>query len=240
MTRKTKYALLGSGRLATHLQHYLQILGTNYVQWSRRDGTSLPEKVADATHILLAVKDSAIADLAAEVAGEGRVLVHFSGALNVPGVSAAHPLMTFGTELGPRDWYFKIPFVIDRGEEMSNLLPGFPNPHEELDPSYRALYHALCSLAGNASFLMWKRVGDAFEKNLGLKRDLLEPFLHQVVVNALHSPTTGFTGPVARGDWSTVESHLNSLNPSPELREAYKGYLGLAKSSGLTVPEALL
>jgi predicted short-subunit dehydrogenase-like oxidoreductase (DUF2520 family) len=248
----TGFALLGSGQIAKHLQFYISSLNLPLHIWSRNgdsrfnsftDSSSdarLEKTVAGASHILLAVRDEAIVELGARFLNQDKVLVHFSGALSLPYIGTAHPLMTFGPRLENLNWYKAIPFVIDEGETFQRLLPGLTNPHWAISPETRALYHALCSLAGNASFLMWKQVGDAFETKLNLPRGLLEPFLHQVVVNATHSAGNSFTGPVARQDWGTVQSHLSSLNRSPELLQAYRNYLGLATSSGIKVPEALL
>lgn len=248
----TGYALLGSGQIAKHLQFYLNTLNLPLQIWSRNGDSRfnsfadfnseerLTKTVAKASHILLAVRDEAIVELGAQFLNQGKVLVHFSGALSLPYIAAAHPLMTFGPRLENLTWYKSIPFVIDEGESFDHLLPGLTNPHWAISPETRALYHALCSLAGNASFLVWKQIGDTFESQLGLPRKLLEPFLHQVVVNATHSANNSFTGPVARQDWGTVQSHLNSLNRSPELLQAYRNYLGLATNSGIKVPEALL
>jgi 2-dehydropantoate 2-reductase len=168
----------------------------------------------------------------------GRTLVHFSGALQIPDVHSAHPLMTFGENLEPLDWYRRIPFVLDEGDSLAQLLPGLENPSWPLTPEQRPLYHALASLAGNSSYLLWQKIGAEFEK-LGLPRTLLAPFLHQVVDNALKNSSGGWTGPVARGDWQTVLAHLRALQPTP-LAESYEDYLSLADRSGLSIPKEIL
>jgi predicted short-subunit dehydrogenase-like oxidoreductase (DUF2520 family) len=245
------YALLGSGRLARHLHFYLKSLNLPLLMWSRDndprfnsfqdvDGDERLAKVLDAgTHVLLAVKDAAIPELSARVSPV-HTAVHFSGALRVPFVNSCHPLMTFGEEIEQLEWYRSIPFVIDEGADFGELLPGLPNPHFTLNPSRRSYYHALCSLAGNSTFLLWQQIGDEFERNLGLPRGLLAPFLHQVVANSSRYNEANFTGPVARGDWDVVKAHLDSLHQRPELLQAYKNYLQMAGQTGHPVPEALL
>lgn len=252
MNTSPLYALLGSGRIARHLHFYLKSLNLPVVLWSR-DGNPLFNSyseldahercalaVAQTSHVLFAVKDDAVQSLSEPWLNSGKTLVHFSGALQLHKVAAAHPLMTFGAELEDLDWYRSIPFVTDEGSSLAELLPGLPNPSWQIPGGQKPLYHALCSLAGNASFLLWKNIGDEFEKTLGLPRHLLMPFLHQVVANSSQDSRGNFTGPVARGDWQTVRHHLDSLHSRPELLQAYRSYLELANSLGHPVPEAIL
>lgn len=241
-----QFALLGSGRVARHFAHYFKLLQLPFLTWSRSAFRSpqdsqreLMAVVERSTHVLLAVSDSAIASVAEPLHQSGRVLVHLSGALTVPGVRAAHPLMTFGENLGGLDWYRAIPFAIDAGTHFSELLPGLPNQAFGLPTGDKALYHALCSLAGNSSYLLWRRVGDEFER-LGLPRELLRAFLHQVVENALQNGSANFTGPVARGDWNVVRAHERALSESVDLSVALKSYLQMAHNVGVALPEDLL
>lgn len=245
------YALLGSGRLARHLHFYLKSLNLPLVMWSRNGDPDhntysdldsyarLRRTLRSSSHVLLAVKDSAIEELARK-ASPAHTVVHFSGALNVPEAVSAHPLMTFGENLESLEWYPKIPFVTDEGVGFKQILPGLPNPHYTLSKEQRPYYHALCSLAGNSTFLLWKQIGDEFERNLKLPRALLGPFLHQVVANSSRFAETSFTGPVARGDWEVVKAHLESLQQRPELLQAYRQYLEIAEETGHDIPESLL
>lgn len=247
-----QFSLLGSGRLARHLQHYLKLLGLPFVTWSRiedPDWSDLHGAVENSSHVLLAVSDSAIADVAGPLRGSHRRLVHFSGAMTVPGVAAAHPLMTFGEGLQDLEWYRAIPFVVDAGTAFGDLLPGLPNPSVTLSADQKTLYHALCALAGNSTYLLWRKIGSEFE-TLGLPREMLKPYLHQVVENSLSeqaldqpevpSPRDpNFTGPVAREDWQVVRGHIRALARSSDLRQAYESFLRLARSTGIELPKDL-
>lgn len=247
----TSFAILGSGRIARHFAFYLQSLALPTVRWSRNGdwqfnsfqdpdaSIRMQKTLASASHVLLAVKDEAISELAREIHPD-QTAVHFSGALAVEGVSAAHPLMTFGPNLESPDWYQRIPFVIDEGAKFEDLLPGLKNPHYLLAPGKRSYYHALCALAGNSTFLLWKKIGSVFEQELALPRELLAPFLHQVVRNSNSSEASAFTGPVARGDWDVVRAHLDSLHRDPMLLETYRTYLKLARAEGVAIPEGVL
>jgi predicted short-subunit dehydrogenase-like oxidoreductase (DUF2520 family) len=246
------YAILGSGRLARHFRHYLDSLNLPAQLWARRadplfntytdadNQARLERTVGSATHVVLAVKDEALAEVARQVGGGRRTLVHFSGAARVAGALSAHPLMTFGEQLESPEWYRRVPFVLDEGVRLADVLPGLPNPAFALSADERSYYHALCALAGNSTFLLLQQIGYEFERTLKLPRALLEPYLHQVVANASHRPATGFTGPVARGDWQIVQAHLDSLHRRPDLLQAYRQYLELAKHNGHSLPETLL
>lgn len=249
----TSYALLGSGRLAGHLQHYLKILGLPVRYWSRNEDPQfnslrepnaterLRQTVEPCSHVLFAVKDDALISLVTHSNAKEKTLVHFSGAMQVPGVFAAHPIMTFGPQLEDSAWYRKIPFVIDAGADFSTILPHFPNPHWSIAPDQRAYYHAMCSLAANFSYLLWHQIGNEFEKTLGLPRSLTSALLHQVVDNSAENRTGGFTGPVARQDWQVVCEHLGALNRErPVLLAAYRDYLALAQRTGHFIPEELI
>lgn len=247
----TSYALLGSGRVARHLSYYIHDLGLPLLQWSRNGDPEfnsldienpaqrLQQTLKKASHILMAVKDAAIPELVS-FKSERHMTVHFSGALNLPNAAAAHPLMTFGPDLETPEWYRNIPFILDHDTYLEELLPGFPNVSFKLSPEKRTYYHALCSLAGNSTFLLWKSINQAFEKELDLPAEVLAPFLHQVVTNAIKSDRQAFTGPVARGDWSIVKDHLESLEIHPELKNAYRGYLELAQFKGISIPKGVL
>lgn len=252
------YALLGSGRLARHFGFYLKTLGLPLKTWSRNGdpffnsfadlepAVRLERTVAEASHVLLAIKDSALSEWAKILHAQypGKKIVHFSGSLALREAVGAHPLMTFGERLETLEWYQTIPFLLDKGHAFGDVLPGLQNPHFPIDPTEKNLYHALCALAGNSTYLLWNKIGEPFESELGLPRSLLAPFLHQVVVNSsLNGKTSGeknFTGPVARGDWAVVRSHLEALKGHPELQHAYQSYLSLCKDSGWPVPKELL
>ena len=238
------FAILGSGRLARHLQVYLSALRLPFQVWSRGGDPSfntfrepnaslrLQQTVESATHVLFAVSDRAIEELAVQVPVD-KVRVHFSGAKRVDHVYSAHPLMSFGEAPQSAAWYQQIPFILDSDVALKDILPGFPNPSFSLRGD-RAQYHALCSLAGNATFLLWREIFEAFERDLKLPRQVLEPFLEQNVTNAFDARQS-LTGPVARGDHAVVTTHQNKLENYPELLKIYKSYLHLAQARGFPV-----
>lgn len=246
-TQFTEFLLIGGGRVARHLRFYLSCLDLPVRQWTR-DHTLGPDlnderlraSASGCSHALLAVSDRAIAALADQPPLRSLTRVHFSGALDVAGVNACHPLMTFGPELETRAWYERIPFVHPPDVDFARALPGLHNPHFVLAPEQRAYYHALCAVAANATSALWQRIGDAFEHELALPRTLLSPLLHQGVDNSLRAPHTALTGPLARGDWEVVRRHFTALAQDPDLRSMYQSFVHIAHRRGHIIPEEFL
>ncbi len=235
------FLIIGTGQVAKHLSHYFAQLQLPTRHWSRQQPASdLVAHLQNSSHVLLAVKDEAIAEVHRHCELPNLTYVHFSGAKDVAGVFAAHPLMTFGSDLEDLEWYQRVPFVVSPGTTVQQLLPGLHNPSWSLSPAKRMLYHSLCSLAGNSTFLLWRQIMQTFEDELHLPREILLPLLHQTVKNAGKVDGAQFTGPVARSDWTTVRDHLSQLADRPTLNNAYKSYLELAQHSNLSVPEDLL
>src|SRR3990167_6290835 len=83
MRQVPHYLIIGSGRLATHLQHYFFHLQLGYDTWCRqRSKAALAPKLEKATHVLLAISDDAIETWIQEaLSGTTAMRIHFSGRL---------------------------------------------------------------------------------------------------------------------------------------------------------------
>jgi predicted short-subunit dehydrogenase-like oxidoreductase (DUF2520 family) len=241
MTHRS-YAILGGGRLARHMRHYLQLLGLPCSAWARQPDPGLnTHAIADtadrlratiknASHVLLLVSDDAIASLPKRYPElRSKTLVHCSGALGIPGIAGAHPLMTFGPGLYSLDTYRTIPFMLDQGLAMDDVLPGLPNPHNHIAVEHKAQYHALCVVAGNFPQLLWQAVGQRFGE-LGLDSATLQPYLQKVLENFLANPVTALTGPLARGDQGTIARNLQALQGDP-LQALYQSFVNFHSDS---------
>lgn len=212
----TKFLIVGAGKLAKHLNHYLSLLEQSPLNWDRsQDPHLLKTKIAESTHVLLAISDSAIESFYRKhLAGLDKTVVHFSGALNIPEVIAAHPLMTFGPELYDRDTYFRIHFVITGATHLHEALPGLPNEFSVLAPEHKALYHALCVMGGNFPVVLWQKMFAEFDR-LGISREAARIYLETVLHNTMKNPQTALTGPLARHDKSTVIKNIEALENDP-------------------------
>ncbi|MFA6093000.1 MAG: DUF2520 domain-containing protein [Elusimicrobiota bacterium] len=236
------YLLAGSGRLAKHLKRYLSRSGYELRLWSRNGDPAFNsisakrvpdpfERLAlaaqDASCVLLALSDAAIPEIAGHKALSRKLRVHFSGAHSWPRLHGAHPLMSFGPELYPLKTYASIPFVCEKGRaSFHRLFPGLRNPSFTIEPEQKPLYHALCSMSGNFTALLWQAAFEHLDGKLGLPRAALEPYLRQVCANIARDPASALTGPLSRGDGGTLSAHLAALKGSP-LKNVYASFLAL-------------
>lgn len=226
------YGLIGRGRLATHLTHYLGLEARNVIQWHRGVDIPVGEALHTAEVILLAISDDAIENFLLEHPEIGdRPVVHFSGSLTVDGTHGLHPLMTFGPELYDLGTYQSIPFVGERGgAPFDEIFPGLENSSFAVDPELKPLYHSLCVLAGNFTTLTWIKAMDDFEAKLDLPRKILRPFLERTAANTLNQGAAALTGSLARADRGTIRRDLAGLEGDP-FKEIYIAYVHAAATS---------
>jgi predicted short-subunit dehydrogenase-like oxidoreductase (DUF2520 family) len=214
-TTEIPLLLVGNGRLARHLGHYLSLEGVPFLTWRRGSVVPFEEVRERAERVALLILDDAIeAFLDRYRDGERRLWIHCSGSLTTPLAEGAHPLMTFGAELYDLDTYRRVPFVCERGRRpFGELFPKLGNPSFAVEAADKALYHALCVLAGNGTTLLWRRAFDGFDR-LGLPRESLLPYLERVAAN-LGDSDDPLTGPLSRGDRRTIERNLDALGGDP-------------------------
>lgn len=182
--------------------------------WKR--GEAPPGKVRCA---LILVSDEAIDSVASTIAAE--VKIHCSGTHTSKTAFFAHPLCTFGKNLYRASFYPKIPFAVsEEGPGFKELFPHLENPHFTLAEDKRAHYHALASMAGNFSCLLWQELMRVVPENMAL------PYLEQQMENLINHPEDALTGPLQRGDVKTVASHLKALdgNGLSEIYQSFRTY----------------
>lgn len=231
------YAIAGGGRLARHFSQYFHLLEIPHTCWTRDHRSPfntfkqedaehrLRETVAGADRVLLLVSDSAIAVLLKQHPFlHERQLIHCSGALSLPGVAGAHPLMTFADQLYDLDTYQSVPFMVEPGHDFGELFPALPNPNFAISVEDKAGYHALCVMAGNFAQMMWKGVSDRFEQQFDLPADSLHPYFVQVASNFVQAPASALTGPLVRNDQQTIERNIQSLDGDP-LQDLYRAFV---------------
>jgi predicted short-subunit dehydrogenase-like oxidoreductase (DUF2520 family) len=200
------------------------------------------EAAGSAPLVLLTVPDRAIEPVARSVAHdlrEGSVVLHASGALSsdvlacarpAAAVGALHPLQSFASpeqalEILPGSCLcFEGDEAAGRvAEQIAAVLGG---PLVRIRPEAKALYHAAACVACNylvaleaAAVAMLERAGIPRDKAL----PMLLPLVRGTVANLeqLGLPHA-LTGPIARGDWETVQSHREALaSQLPELLDLY-------------------
>jgi len=174
---------------------------------------------------LLCVPDRAIAEVARGVAG-GPWIAHVSGATPLAALDphgrrfGMHPLQSFSKARGPEQLDGAWAAVTSETDEARAL--GFwlaktlgLRPFE-LDDESRAAYHAGAAVASNYLVTLRHAAGSLLEA-AGAPPEALDPLMRGVIDNGFE-----LTGPIARGDWKTVERHLATIREQiPELEELY-------------------
>jgi predicted short-subunit dehydrogenase-like oxidoreductase (DUF2520 family) len=183
----------------------------------------------------LAVPDTAIEDLSQKLARRDelpKVILHASGALSSQVLSAlagrgvhtgsAHPMMTFvaGEPPSLKGAWFAVegsPKAVRAARAMARALGA---NSFLIDPGSKALYHAFGAMLSPmlaAELAAAERIGLRAGISSRDVRRIMEPIVLRTVENVLrHGAGKSFSGPLARGDVSTVGVHLQTLSGLPE------------------------
>ena len=198
----------------------------------------LTRNVLVSSVILIATPDDAVPAAARELArmgGEelrGKVVLHTSGAQDSralaplkefgASVGSMHPLQTF-SGVGVPDLAGKV-FAVEgdvigvrAARQIARALGGSP---VQIAAGKKVLYHAAAALAAGHVLALVEEATQLLV-SLGIKRSeatrALLPLTRQVLDNFERvGPRAAWTGPLARGDYRIVESHLRALHDSRE------------------------
>jgi predicted short-subunit dehydrogenase-like oxidoreductase (DUF2520 family) len=217
-----QYLVIGSGRTARHMIRYLELLKIPYHSWNRREAISqLNELLKSSSHILLAISDKEIQSFAETYLKSQKNIIHFSGALVIPGLIDAHPLMTFTEELYDLEIYQSMSFITS--SEKINILPGLENQFFKISPDKKALYHALCVSSGNFTTLLWQKMKSGLEE-MGIPFSAAHPYLRQIMENLISHPDQALTGPIARKDFLTIQKNEAAF-ANDSFQEIYRAFI---------------
>lgn len=185
-------------------------------------------RVADprADLVVLAVPDGAIPEVARAIA-PGPWLAHVSGATPLTALDpharrfAVHPLQTLTRSRGPEQLdgaWAAITAETAEGWAGARWLAEALSLHAfELSDEDRPLYHAGAAVASNFLVTLY-RVAARLMAQSGAPPEALEPLMRRVIENDFE-----LTGPIARGDWTTVEAHMTALRErAPDLEPLYR------------------
>jgi predicted short-subunit dehydrogenase-like oxidoreductase (DUF2520 family) len=185
------------------------------------------EAADDADVILLCVPDSAIPDVAGGLAPGRAWIGHTSGATPLSALHpherrfGLHPLQSFTRTRGPEQLdgaYAAITAESDDarelGFELARLLGLTPFALAEED---RALYHAGAVIAASYLATLHRVAAEIFD-DVGAPVEGLRPLMQGVIDNGFE-----LTGPIPRGDWGTVDRHLEEIRKQiPKLEPLYR------------------
>jgi predicted short-subunit dehydrogenase-like oxidoreductase (DUF2520 family) len=202
--------VIGSGRVGSAVTARL-----------RKRGVVVGEDDPDV--VLLCVPDPAISDVA-RCLTPGRAWVgHVSGATPLAALEpherrfSLHPLQTFDRSGEPSQLDGAWAAVTGETEEALAVARGLAEtlglrPFELADAD-RTLYHAGAVFASNYVVTLQRAA-----VRLGVPPEGLVPLMTRTIENGFD-----LTGPIARGDWATVEAHKRAIRAThPELEHLYE------------------
>jgi predicted short-subunit dehydrogenase-like oxidoreductase (DUF2520 family) len=239
-----KIVVIGTGRVAFHLGHAFRRAGMDVPAVVGRNagkaaslaneldcaslGLNDPLPVADAT--ILAVSDSAIADVARGLDTGSSVLIHTSGAgsldLLAPHAhrAALWPIMTLSPGT-PMD-FAGIPLVIDANTAEARhvvraLATAISKQVVDLPHAKREVLHAAAAISTNLPLFLLSRA-EGLLKAEAIDPSLLMPSFQAMAVKAATiGAMDALTGPARRGDIVTLRHHIARLTSDPDLRRVY-------------------
>jgi predicted short-subunit dehydrogenase-like oxidoreductase (DUF2520 family) len=182
--------------------------------------------------VLLCVPDRAIAEVAAKLP-VGPWVAHVSGATPLAALEphtrrfGMHPLQSFSRARGPEQldgaWAAVSAESAEAREAGFGLAETLGLQPFVLEDASRVAYHAGAAFA-SYYLVTLRAAARSLVEAAGAPPDALDPLIRGVVEGGFE-----LTGPIARGDWETVERHLEVIRAErPELEELY---LALAEAT---------
>ena len=176
--------------------------------------------------VLLCVPDAAIAEVA-RATPPGPWIAHVSGATPLGALDphasrfGMHPLQTFTRARGPEQldgaWAAVTGETDDALTHARWLAAQLGLRPFQLADDRRVLYHAGAAIASNYLVTLYRSAARALEL-AGAPPDALLPLMRRTIDNGFE-----LTGPIARGDWTTVEAHLEAIRRfAPDLEPMYR------------------
>ncbi len=199
--------------------------------------------------LIIAAPDGAVPAVATLIASRSPlrfdklIAFHTSGVLTS---AALHPLRSMGStvfSLHPIQSFPQGSPLARRVRSLSGIYYGFEGDaaasrvarkvvselggrYIEISAEHKVLYHVACVLASNCLVVLMSSLQHASE-GAGIKGTQFSKVFRPLIFTALEhvrstSPMEALTGPIERGDVSTIESHLEELRTSrPELLPVY-------------------
>ncbi|MDP1622448.1 MAG: DUF2520 domain-containing protein [Bacteroidales bacterium] len=238
--------ILGAGRLATHLGTALCKNGLKILQvynrtaekgekLANRTGASFTNDIlgitVNADYYIMAVADSVIREMSAELRLKDKLVVHTSGTMEMDVLGPIssqtgvfYPVQTFSQNR--RVDFRKIPVCIEGNskvaEEQLILLAKKLTPHVYcLDGEKRRLLHLGAVFTSNFANHLFA-VTEELLRSHDIPFLLLEPLIMQTARNVRYEHLDRFqTGPAARGDREVIEEHRKLLADHPDYLAIY-------------------
>ena len=212
-----RIALIGRGRVATHMGKALLKAGHKVVSVNSRTLAELPQ---DADVYIIAVKDSALQEVISKVTKgrEGQLFLHTAGSMPLSvfegyadNAGVLYPMQTFSMD---REVDFReIPLFIEGADPRIRAVAESLSAHVyELSTADRKYLHLAAVFACNFANHCYTLAADVLQKK-GLPFDVMLPLVDETArkVHELH-PTEAQTGPAVRGDQNVMQAQASLLD----------------------------
>ncbi|PZX60112.1 putative short-subunit dehydrogenase-like oxidoreductase (DUF2520 family) [Algoriphagus ratkowskyi] len=247
---KFKIAILGAGNVAWHLASALEDAGhtiTEVYARSLKSAGHITDRVyagepkddldfstSEADIFILAVKDSAIPEVADEVIlPENSILVHTSGSvpLDILNYSSAsytgifYPLQSFTK--GRKIEFDEVPLLLESDDEetlqtLKKLAKSLSPLTYTVRSKDRKAMHIAAVFASNFSNHMI-RIAEEVMRRQGLDFEMLKPLIIETISKSLQlGAKAAQTGPAYREDYETLEDHHRFLSYNESVAEIYR------------------
>jgi predicted short-subunit dehydrogenase-like oxidoreductase (DUF2520 family) len=209
----TRIQVIGSGRAGAAIA-------------ARLRERALDLDASDPELVLLCVPDDAIARVAGGIA-PGPWVAHVSGATPLAALApharrfSVHPLQTLTAARGPEQLdgaWAAVTAETEPARAAGLWLAGTLGLRPfELPDGSRPLYHVGAVFASNYVVTL-QRAATLLFRAAGAPPEALEPLMRRTIENGFE-----LTGPIARGDWATVEAHRAAIHAErPDLDQLYE------------------
>ena len=220
-------AIIGKGRVAIHLSQALASAGHDITMCGgRKRIQSVPE---NAEMVILAIKDSAIAEVAQGLATSRALVVHTSGSVSMDTIPSAHrgvmyPMQTFSMERAVD--FRSIPLFLEAGtkedmDTLSKLAYTISDTQMPMDGQQRKVLHLAAVLCCNFVNHLYELSHDVMAEQ-GIPFEILFPLIRETFDKIqTMTPHEAQTGPALRGDENVMQCHMAMLR-DPRRREIYR------------------
>jgi predicted short-subunit dehydrogenase-like oxidoreductase (DUF2520 family) len=143
--------------------------------------------------------------------------------------ASVHPCFSFPRKQSNQSLFEGIFFALEGDEfavsEAKEVVQKIGSSHFMIRAEDKACYHTACSLASNLSVVLFYTALSLLSK-CGIEEDEAKKVLGPLLEGTLHNVNKidifdAFTGPVARGDLTTIKKHLAELKIFPKARQIY-------------------
>lgn len=231
-----KVTIIGSGNVAQHLiSAVLEAENIQLLQVAARQAASVDflidsqkivtdySQLLEADLYIIAVSDSAIAEVSAQLPFSDRLVAHTSGTMPIDALSpnnrtaVFYPLQTLSKTKSVD--FKKVPLCLEAENQTDlDILTTVGNAISDqvyfINSQQRKSLHVAAVFVNNFSNHLYS-IGEEICKEGNIPFDILKPLIAETAEKINHlDPKQAQTGPAIRGDQNTIDAHLQFLKNS--------------------------